>query len=49
MAGIALDRALGSDPGYALAELLAEGLQAFLPPAELRRWIVAAGESAQPR
>jgi hypothetical protein len=49
MAGIALDRALASDPGYALAGLLAEGLQAFLPPAELRRWIVAAAEGARPR
>jgi hypothetical protein len=48
MAGIALDRALASDPGYPLAGLLAEGLQAFLPPAELRSWIVAAAEGARP-
>ena len=48
MAGIALDRALASEPGYALAELLAEGLQVFLPPAELRRWIEAAADGARP-
>jgi hypothetical protein len=47
-AGIALDRALDSDPGYALAELLVDGLRAFLPPAELRRWIVAAAQGARP-
>lgn len=48
MAGIALERALASDPGYTLAELLVEGLQAFLPPDELRRWIVTAAEGAAP-
>ncbi|MCV2488115.1 DUF4192 domain-containing protein, partial [Geodermatophilus sp. YIM 151500] len=36
MAGIALDRALAGDPGYALAGLLARALAACLPPAELR-------------
>jgi Domain of unknown function (DUF4192) len=48
MAGIALDRALASDPGYALAELLADGLRAFLPPEELRRWIDTAAEGVRP-
>jgi hypothetical protein len=48
MAGIALDRALASDPGCPLAGVLAEGLQAFLPPEELRRWILAAAEGATP-
>jgi Domain of unknown function (DUF4192) len=48
MAGIALDRALASEPGYALAELLAEGLKVCLPPAELRRWIEAAADGALP-
>jgi hypothetical protein len=48
MAGVALDRALASDPGCRLAGLLAEGLRAFLPPEELRRWIGAAADGVQP-
>jgi hypothetical protein len=39
MAGIALDRALGSDPGNRLARLLAPALAACLHPTELRRLI----------
>jgi hypothetical protein len=40
MAGIALDRALDSDPDYALARLLSRGLDGCLPPRELRAMIV---------
>jgi hypothetical protein len=40
MANVALDRALDSDPGYALARLLSQGLAACLTPAELR-WMIA--------
>ncbi|WNV74015.1 DUF4192 domain-containing protein [Geodermatophilus sp. DSM 44513] len=36
MAGVALQRALDSRPTYRLAQLLAEGLAACLPPRELR-------------
>ncbi|MGY1814816.1 DUF4192 domain-containing protein [Blastococcus sp. SYSU D00820] len=36
LAGIALERALDSDPDLTLARLLADGLAACLPPAELR-------------
>ena len=43
-----VERALASEPGYALAELLAEGLKVCLPPAELRRWIEAAADGALP-
>ncbi len=39
MANIALTRALAGDPRYRLARLLAQGLAACLPPAELRRMI----------
>lgn len=39
MANVALDRALDGSPGYRLARLLADGLTACLPPAELRRMI----------
>ncbi|WP_448638764.1 DUF4192 domain-containing protein [Geodermatophilus sp. URMC 63] len=39
MANIALDRALAADPGASLPRLLAEGLAACLPPAELRALI----------
>ncbi|SDC74050.1 protein of unknown function [Geodermatophilus telluris] len=35
-ANVALDRALAADPGATLPRLLAEGLAACLPPAELR-------------
>jgi hypothetical protein len=48
MAGIALERALASDPGCPLAGLLVEGLQVFLPPDELRRWIRTAAEGTAP-
>lgn len=40
MARIALDRALDSDPGYALADLLSRGLDGCLPPRDLRAMIV---------
>jgi hypothetical protein len=40
MAGVALDRALDSEPGYRLAELLRHALAACLPPAEIRALIV---------
>ncbi|WP_448616348.1 DUF4192 domain-containing protein [Modestobacter sp. URMC 112] len=36
MANVALDRALGSDPGYPLARLLRGALDACLPPADVR-------------
>jgi Domain of unknown function (DUF4192) len=39
MANVALDRALAGEPGYRLADLLAQGLAACLPPADLRRMI----------
>jgi hypothetical protein len=39
MANVALDRALGSEPGYSLARLLRTALDACLPPAEVRRLI----------
>jgi Domain of unknown function (DUF4192) len=41
MANVALERALTSDPGYALADLLAQGLAACLPPAQLRTMVRA--------
>jgi Domain of unknown function (DUF4192) len=40
-ARIALDRALDGEPGYALADLLARGLDAGLAPADLRAMVVA--------
>jgi hypothetical protein len=47
MAGIALERALDSDPGYRLARLLRPALAACLPPAELAALIAeAAGATA---
>jgi hypothetical protein len=42
MARIALERALDSEPGYTLAVLLQQGLDACLPPRELRAMITAA-------
>ncbi|HEX2074606.1 MAG TPA: DUF4192 domain-containing protein [Geodermatophilus sp.] len=42
MANVALERALDSRPGYTLAQLLAQGLAACMPPADLRRMIAAA-------
>jgi hypothetical protein len=39
MANVALDRALRSRPGYVLAELLAQGLAACLPPERLRAMV----------
>jgi hypothetical protein len=48
MAGIALERALASDPACPLAGLLVEGLQVFLPPDELHRWIRTAAEGPAP-
>jgi hypothetical protein len=41
MANVALDRALDSDPDYALAQLLRAALAACLGPAELRAMIEA--------
>jgi hypothetical protein len=48
-AGIALDRALDSDPGYPLARLLDEALAGCLSPAQLRAMVagaVATGDRA---
>ncbi|SNS82071.1 protein of unknown function [Geodermatophilus pulveris] len=42
MAGIALQRALDSRPAYRLARLLVQGLDACLPPRELRDLVAAA-------
>ncbi|SFL10040.1 DUF4192 domain-containing protein [Geodermatophilus ruber] len=42
MANVALERALDSRPTYTLAQLLARGLAACLPPADLRAMITAA-------
>lgn len=42
MANVALDRALDSDPGYSLADLLAEALAACVPPSRLRAFLVEA-------
>ena len=42
MAGIALDRALDSEPDYALARLLTQGLDAGLRPQDLRTMVAAA-------
>lgn len=47
-ASIALARALDSDPGYSLAELLADALARCLPPAELRALLVAASDDPDP-
>jgi hypothetical protein len=44
MANVALDRALGSDPGYRLAGLLGQGLAACVPPTDLREMIAATTE-----
>jgi hypothetical protein len=41
MANVALERALDSRPTYTFAQLLAQGLAACLPPAELRAMITA--------
>jgi hypothetical protein len=41
MANIALERALDSRPTYTLARLLADGLAACLPPAELRAMLAS--------
>jgi hypothetical protein len=46
MANVALARALDSEPDYALARLLAQGLAACIAPAELRALI---GAAATPR
>ncbi|MGY2082463.1 DUF4192 domain-containing protein [Blastococcus sp. SYSU DS0539] len=48
LANVALDRALGSDPGYALARLLGQGLAACLPPRELRALIARAAAPGVP-
>lgn len=42
-AGIALDRALASQPAYALAQLLRRGLAAGLPPTAVRELLTRAG------
>lgn len=39
MANVALDRALSSQPGYRLAQLLRSALDACMPPADVRRLI----------
>ncbi|MGY1743106.1 MULTISPECIES: DUF4192 domain-containing protein [unclassified Blastococcus] len=46
MANIALERALESRPGYPLARLLVQALDACLPPAALRGLITEAAEAA---
>ena len=46
VANIALDRALGSEPGNTLARLLADALAAFVPPRQLRALLVEAGRAA---
>jgi hypothetical protein len=46
MANIALDRALASEPGNPLAQLLADALAACLSPRDLRALLVEAGRSA---
>ena len=46
MAGIALDRALAAEPGYALARLLSQALDACVPPGDLRRLIRSAVAAA---
>ncbi|MCO7219391.1 DUF4192 family protein, partial [Klenkia sp. PcliD-1-E] len=38
----ALDRALVAQPSYGLARLLADGLDAGLPPSVVRQWLTAA-------
>lgn len=38
----ALDRALAAQPSYSLAQLLADGLDAGLPPSVVRDWLTAA-------
>jgi hypothetical protein len=43
MANVALERALASRPTYTLAKLLADGLAACLPPAELRAMLAEVG------
>lgn len=43
LVGVALERALGSDPTYSLARLLAEAVSRQVPPLQLRRAIRAAG------
>ncbi|MGY1755085.1 DUF4192 domain-containing protein [Blastococcus sp. SYSU D01042] len=46
VANIALDRALGSEPGNPLARLLADALEVCVPPRELRALLVEAGRAA---
>jgi hypothetical protein len=43
MANVALGRALGSEPGYGLARLLADALAACVTPAELRAMLTEVG------
>jgi hypothetical protein len=45
LAAIALARARDSDPGYTLAGLLGEALDACVPPEQLRAWIAAGVEA----
>jgi hypothetical protein len=46
MANVALDRALDSDPAYSLAQLLRRGLDACLPPGDLRDLVERAVDRA---
>ncbi|TYP90678.1 DUF4192 domain-containing protein [Blastococcus xanthinilyticus] len=48
MAGVALDRALDSDPGLELARLLRRGLAACVTPSDLRALIEQAAVAAEP-
>jgi hypothetical protein len=48
MAGVALDRALSVDPGYPFARLLSQGLDACVPPSELRAVILSGADDPGP-
>lgn len=46
MANIALDRALDSEPGNSLAELIQDAVAAWIPPGRLRALLAEAGRAA---
>jgi uncharacterized protein DUF4192 len=48
LAGLALERALQSDPAYSMAHLLLRGLQQGLPPSEIAGWLATAAAGPAP-
>jgi uncharacterized protein DUF4192 len=48
LAGLALERALGSDPAYSMAHLLLRGLQQGVPPSAIADWLATAPAAPAP-